>query len=197
MSGVGQPRGQASLLDQCGGVDQRPPSQVGVPALQARRGQQLVEEPPELLALPVGDAQQLLLLARAGGDLHLHRAPEYPAARHSWPAAHLHIASRRGAPRFRRNLKRIDPRGAPGSPPGCRAGRICTVWLACPTAPRRLGAPQRLSMPLGSSDLSLSSGPSQGQSGPAAYWNCGRSPAWPVLVGVPGRGTVLPGAVSG
>jgi hypothetical protein len=62
MVGMGQPRGPARLLSEGGRVDQRPPSQARVPATQAGGGQQLVEEPPQLLTLLAGDAEQLLLL---------------------------------------------------------------------------------------------------------------------------------------
>jgi hypothetical protein len=59
---VSQPRGLACLLGERSGVDQRPPCQAALPALNVASGQELVEEPPELLALPMGDVQQLLLL---------------------------------------------------------------------------------------------------------------------------------------
>jgi hypothetical protein len=63
MVGVGQPGGPTCLLSERGDVDQRPACQAALPAVKACRGQELVEEPSELLALPAGDPQQLLLLA--------------------------------------------------------------------------------------------------------------------------------------
>jgi hypothetical protein len=59
---MGEPRGPARLRSQGGRVHQRPPRQAGVPAVHTGGGQQLAEEPLQLLALAACRAQQLLLL---------------------------------------------------------------------------------------------------------------------------------------
>jgi hypothetical protein len=62
MVGVRQPRCPTCVFGQGGGVDQRPAWLAALPAVDGRGGQELVEQPPKLLTLPVGDTQQLVLL---------------------------------------------------------------------------------------------------------------------------------------
>jgi hypothetical protein len=61
----GQPGRLTGLLGQGGRVHQRPPYQVGVPVIHAGGGQELIQQPLQLLALPVGHPEQLLLLLYA------------------------------------------------------------------------------------------------------------------------------------
>jgi hypothetical protein len=62
MVGVRQHRGSARLRSERDRVDQRPPRQAGLAAVHAGSGQQLAEEPPQLLTLLACHPEQLLLL---------------------------------------------------------------------------------------------------------------------------------------